>query len=371
MPYFDHSATTPLHPNVEKIMGEVSRLNFGNPSSIYSSGRKSKSIIESTRRIIAEAIGAEKEEIVFTGSGTESNNMVLWSLIFGEKKHVITSAIEHPAILKVIDSLASFNIESSILPVDSNGRVNPDDLKSVIKSNTGLISIMTVNNEVGTIQPIEELTKISKEENIPFHSDTVQAFGKMPLSVNSLGAEYLSFSAHKFYGPKGIGFLYKKKGLKLNPLIIGGGQETSLRAGTENISGIAGLGEAAKQISKKLNERINHLSELESFFVSKINNQFPNAIYNGHPKHHVPGLISLSFPGHPSEIVLAKLDRKGIELSSGSACGSGIIKPSPVLKQMGIPDEQNLSTLRVSFGRNNTKDEIEILVNELDNIING
>ena len=155
MPYFDHSATTPLHPNVERIMGEVSRLNFGNPSSIYSSGRKSKSIIESTRRIIAEAIGAEKEEIFFTGSGTESNNMVLWSLIFGEKKHVITSAIEHPAILKVIDSLASFNIESSILPVDSNGLVNPADLKSAIKPSTGLISIMTVNNEVGTIQPIE------------------------------------------------------------------------------------------------------------------------------------------------------------------------------------------------------------------------
>ena len=371
MPYFDHSATTPLHPNVEKIMSEVSRSNFGNPSSIYSSGRKSKSIIESTRRIIAETVGANSNEIFFTGSGTESNNMVLWSLIFGEKKHVITSAIEHPAILKVIDSLGSFNVESSILPVDSNGRVNPDDLKSAIKPNTGLISIMTVNNEVGTIQPIDELIQISREAKITFHSDTVQAFGKMPLSVKTLEAEYLSFSAHKFYGPKGVGFLYKKKGTELNPLIIGGGQENSFRAGTENISGIAGLGEAVKLISKKLNHRINHLSELESFFVSKINHQFPNAIYNGHPKHHVPGVISISFPGHPSDIVLKKLDRKGIELSSGSACGSGIVKPSPVLKEMGIPDEQNLSTLRVSFGRNNTKDEIEILVNELDNIING
>ena len=371
MPYFDHSATTPLHPNVEKIMDEVSRLNFGNPSSIYSSGRKSKSIIESTRRIIAEAIEANNDEIFFTGSGTESNNMVLWSLIFGEKKHVITSAIEHPAILKVIDSLASFNIESSILSVDSNGRVNPADLKSAIKPNTGLISIMAVNNEVGTIQPIEELTQISREEKIPFHSDTVQAFGKMPLSVKDLGAEYLSFSAHKFYGPKGVGFLYKKKSAELNPLIIGGGQENSFRAGTENISGIAGLGEAVRLISEKLNNRINHLSELESFFISKINNQFPNAIYNGHPKYHVPGVISISFAGHSSDVVLAKLDRKGIELSSGSACGSGIVKPSMVLKEMGISDEQNLSTLRISFGRSNTKEEIEILVNELNRIING
>ena len=190
MPYFDHSATTPLHPNVEKIMSEVSRSNFGNPSSIYSSGRKSKSIIESTRRIIAETVGANSNEIFFTGSGTESNNMVLWSLIFGEKKHVITSAIEHPAILKVIDSLGSFNVEASILPVDSNGRVNPDDLKSAIKPNTGLISIMTVNNEVGTIQPIDELIQISREAKITFHSDTVQAFGKMPLSVKTLKAEY-------------------------------------------------------------------------------------------------------------------------------------------------------------------------------------
>ena len=371
MPYFDHSATTPLHPKVEKKINEVSKLNFGNPSSVYSSGKKSKSIIESTRRIIAETIQANPNEIFFTGSGTEANNIVLWSLIFGDKKHVITSAIEHPAILNVIDNLAPFKVESSVLPVDSQGLVNPDDLKSAIRSNTGLISIMTVNNEVGTIQPINELTKISKEEKIPFHSDTVQALGKMSLSVNDLGAEYLSFSAHKFYGPKGVGFLYKKESAELNPLIIGGGQESNVRAGTENVSGIAGLGEAVKLIAQNLNNRINHLKELESFFVSKINDKYPKAIYNGHPKYHVPGVLSISFPGHQNDIVLTKLDRKGIELSSGSACGSGIIKPSHVLKAMGIPDKQSLSTLRISFGRNNTKDDIEILINELSVIING
>ena len=370
MLYFDHSATTPPHPQVIKKMNEISELNYGNPSSLYSSGRKAKAIIETARRIIAQAIEASPGEIFFTGSGTEANNMVIWSIIYGKKKHIITSSIEHPAILNVIEQLKPFGVSCSILPVNSDGQVNPKDLESSIRHDTGLISIMLVNNEVGTIQPIKKLTEIAQKADIPFHSDSVQALGKIPISVNDIGAQFLSFSGHKFYGPKGVGFLYRERKTKLNSLIIGGSQEENKRAGTENVSGIAGLGEAVSLISKNLDKRIKHLSELEALFKIKIRELNSSIIYNGDPKNHVPGLISISFLGNRSDILLAKLDRKGIELSNGSACGSGIAKPSPVLKAMGINDEDNLSTLRISFGRNNTKGDINQLVKEIGLIIN-
>ena len=331
MPYFDHSATTPLHPQVIEKMNEVSEFNYGNPSSLYSSGRKSKAIIENARRFIAQTIDASPSEIYFTGSGTEANNMVIWSIIYANKKHIITSAVEHPAILNVIEQLKPFGVSSSILPVNSDGQVSPDDLKSSIREDTGLVSIMMVNNEVGTIQPIKTLSEIAQEADILFHSDSVQALGKIPLSVKELGAQFLSFSGHKFYGPKGVGFLYCKKETKLNSLIIGGSQEENKRAGTENVAGIAGLGEAAKLIYENLNKRMNHLIELETLFKEKINELNLSIIYNGDPNNNVPGLISISFPGNRSDILLAKLDRNGIELSNGSACGSGITKPSPVL----------------------------------------
>ena len=370
MPYFDHSATTPLHPQVIDKMNEVSEFNYGNPSSLYSSGRKSKAIIEKARQLIAQTIEALPSEICFTGSGTEANNMVIWSMIYGNKKHIITSAVEHPAILNVIEQLKPFGVSSTILPVNSEGQVNPKDLEASIREDTGLVSIMMVNNEVGTIQPIKTLSEIAQNSNIPFHSDSVQALGKIPLSVKELGAQFLSFSGHKFYGPKGVGFLYCKKETKLNSLIIGGSQEENKRAGTENVAGIAGLGEAAKLIYENLNKRMSHLIELETLFKEKINELNLSIVYNGDPNNNVPGLISISFPGNRSDILLAKLDRNGIELSNGSACGSGITKPSPVLKAMGISDENNLSTLRISFGRSNTKDDIHQLVKEIGLIIN-
>ena len=248
MAYFDNSATTPIHPDVVKAMNDSNTLHFGNPSSVHSKGRKSKALIENSRTEIAKCIGAQSEEIIFTGSGSESNNMILWSMLYNNKKHVITSSIEHPAITKVLISLAKFGISFTELPVDKYGMVDPDTLLKAIRKDTGLITIMMVNNEIGTIQPISELASIASEHNIPFHSDTVQALGKVPLLVNELNCDFLSFSAHKFYGPKGVGFLYKKKLKEIKSLTIGGSQESGYRAGTENISGFVGLAVASKLI---------------------------------------------------------------------------------------------------------------------------
>jgi cysteine desulfurase len=230
---------------------------------------------------------------------------------------------------------------------------------------------MMANNEVGTIQPIMELIGIAQKHDIPFHSDTVQTLGKIPLSVQNIEADFMSFSAHKLYGPKGVGFLYKKRGRSLNPLIIGGGQEGKHRAGTENISGISGMGEAVRLASENLSKRMNHLEALETVFITHLNRECHNAVINGCPNHHLSGVISVSFPGYKSDILLAKLDRLGMEVSNGSACGSGSIKPSHVLEAMGISDSQNISTLRFSFGRDNTEKEVIELVKALGQFANG
>ena len=370
MAYFDHSATTPIHPKVLKSMDQANKLYYGNPSSVHGSGRKSKSMIESARSQVAKSIEALNEEIIFTGSGSESNNMVLWSLIHGKKKHVITSCIEHPAITKVLKDLSFFGITFSELPVDQFGQVNPDDLQKEINKNTGLVSIMMVNNEIGTIQPIKELALIAKENNIPFHSDTVQALGKIPLSSQNIKCDFLSFSAHKFYGPKGVGFLYKSKEQKLKPLTIGGSQEQGHRAGTENVPGIIGLGVAADLASNNLQNRISHLTNLENRFKENLDNIIPNILYNGHPQMHLPGVLSVSFPGIRSDILLAKLDRLNMEVSSGSACGSGSVKPSKILKAIGLKDDINICTLRISFGRENSTKDIDRLTKAISTIIN-
>ena len=369
MLYFDHAATTPVHPEVADKMDRVSRQDFGNPSSIYSSGRSSKSIIEKARIQTAVMIEALPSEIFFTGSGTESNNIVLWSLLYQKNKHVITSSIEHPAVLKVLDELTIFGVTYDILKVDSTGLINPEDLRSAIKGDTGLISIMYVNNEVGTVQKIKELVEIAHDHAVPFHSDCVQSIGKMPVSSTRLGVDYMSFSAHKFYGPKGIGFLYKKKGLPIKPLIIGGGQESNVRAGTENLSGIAGLGVASALVTNELNNRIEHLEKLQTYFKSKILDKYPKAIFHGNEQLYAPGICSLAIPDIKNEIVLAKLDRKGIEISNGSACSSGTVGLSPILEQMGIKDSINQSTIRVSFGRGNTIEDVSYLAKSISELL--
>jgi len=362
MLYFDHSATTPIHPDVLSLINGLNQDIYGNPSSIHAAGRKAKHVVETARKQIAAAINCTSKEIIFTGGGSEANNLVLWNMIYRNRKHVITSAIEHPAILAVLRQLEHLAITHTIVPVNKYGCVNPEDIDSAIKDDTGLITIMLANNEVGTVEPLQDIAKIAKKHNVLFHSDGVQVLGKLPIDVQELGVDMMSFSAHKFYGPKGVGALYIKEGIAMKPIIAGGSQEKSLRAGTENVGGIAGLGRAAELVTKSLSDVGRTLTTLETQFKTKFNEQNTNIIYNGFEDNHLPGLISLTIPGIASDLLLIHLDNEDIAVSSGSACSAGTISPSPVLKAMGISDKQNLETIRISAGRDNTNTEVDQLI---------
>jgi len=369
MLYFDHSATTPIHPDVLSLINELNQDIYGNPSSIHATGRKAKHVVETARKQIAAAINCTPKEIIFTGGGSEANNLVLWNMIYRNRKHVITSAIEHPAILAVLRQLEHLAITHTIVPVNKYGCVNPEDIDSAIRDDTGLITIMLANNEVGTVEPLQDIAKIAKKHNVLFHSDGVQVLGKLPIDVQELGVDMMSFSAHKFYGPKGVGTLYIKEGVALKPLIAGGSQEKSLRAGTENVGGIAGLGRAAELVTKSLSDVGRTLTALETQFKTKFNEQHTNIIYNGFEDNHLPGLISLTIPGIASDLLLIHLDNEDIAVSSGSACSAGTISPSTVLKAMGISDKQNLETIRISAGRDNTSTEVDQLIESMTRAI--
>ena len=369
MLYFDHSATTPVHPDVLSLINELNQDIYGNPSSIHAAGRKAKHVVETARKQIAAAINCTSKEIIFTGGGSEANNLVLWNMIYRNRKHVITSAIEHPAILAVLRQLEHLAITHTIVPVNKYGCVNPEDIDSAIKDDTGLITIMLANNEVGTVEPLQDIAKIAKKHNVLFHSDGVQVLGKLPIDVQELGVDMMSFSAHKFYGPKGVGALYIKEGIAMKPLIAGGSQEKSLRAGTENVGGIAGLGRAAELVTKSLSDVGRTLTALETQFKTKFNEQHTNIIYNGFEDNHLPGLISLTIPGIASDLLLIHLDNEDIAVSSGSACSAGTISPSTVLKAMGISDKQNLETIRISAGRDNTSTEVDQLIESMTRAI--
>ena len=369
MLYFDHSATTPIHPDVLSLINELNQDIYGNPSSIHAAGRKAKHVVETARKQIAAAINCAPKEIIFTGGGSEANNLVLWNMIYRNRKHVITSAIEHPAILAVLRQLEHLAITHTIVPVNKYGCVNPEDIDSAIRDDTGLITIMLANNEVGTVEPLQDIAKIAKKHNVLFHSDGVQVLGKLPIDVQELGVDMMSFSAHKFYGPKGVGALYIKEGIAMKPLIAGGSQEKSLRAGTENVGGIAGLGCAAELVTKSLSDVGRTLTALETQFKTKFSEQHTNIIYNGFEDNHLPGLISLTIPGIASDLLLVHLDNEDIAVSSGSACSAGTISPSPVLKAMGISDKQNLETIRISAGRDNTSTEVDQLIEAMTHAI--
>ena len=369
MYYFDHSATTPIHPQVIDLMNEINKYHYGNPSSIYKIGKKSRLIIEKARDQLAKSISAEPEQIIFTSGGTESNNQVFWSLLHNTNNHVVSNVIEHPAVIKVLEFLKISGINYDLVKVKKDGIISSDSINKVLTPKTSLISLMLANNEIGTIQPVKEVVKIAKKRNIMVHTDAVQCMGKIKLDVRDLGIDFLSLSAHKFYGPKGIGALYIKKPKKMLSLIIGGNQEKSLRAGTENMSSIAGMGLASKLANSSINTNTHTLNGLESYFKNGLQTFYPNAIFNGNQSKKLPGLISISFPGENSNILMAKLDRAKISVSNGSACGSGNIKPSPILSAIGINKSLNLSTLRFSFGFTNTKKQIDYLLNQLENIL--
>ena len=369
MLYFDHSATTPIDPKVSTLMKEVADTYFGNPSSIHKYGQKARAIIEKSRRQIADALDVKSRNIIFTGGGSEANNMVLQNLLYNDKKHVITSAIEHPAILNVLKHLKKFGITYTLIPVNKYGMVDPSKVESAIQDDTALISIMYANNEVGTIQPITDIAQIAHKNGVLFHSDAVQTPGKIPLNIEKMDIDFMSFSAHKFYGPKGVGFLYIRNEIKLHPMIIGGGQEKKLRAGTENTPGIAGLGLAMELAANNLTDAQNHLVKLENHFKKRFTDIYPAAIYNGHPEHHLPGLVSVTIPSITSDLMLVNLDMKRIAVSSGSACSSGTVKPSDVLSAMNVSNKHNISTLRVSFGKSNNMEEVDKLIEAFDEIL--
>lgn len=371
--YFDNAATTAVRPEVFEKMKKYFCDDFGNPSSIYKIARENKNSTENAREQIAKILNADKNEIYFTAGGSEADNWAIKCIAesYGNKgKHIITLSIEHHAVLHTCQYLESKGYDVTYLPVDEYGIVDIDKLKSAIRDDTILITIMAANNEIGSIQPIEEIGKIAHEKGIIFHTDAVQAIGHIPIDVKKMNIDLLSLSGHKLYGPKGIGALYIKKGIKINPLIHGGAQERNRRAGTENVPGIVGLGEALRLMNEDMTEELKHLTYLRDKLIDGILKNIPYSRLNGHREKRLPGNVNISFEFVEGESILLMLDMKGICASSGSACTSGSLDPSHVLLAIGLPHEKAHGSLRLTLGRNNTEEEVDYIIKELPPIIN-
>ena len=374
MIYLDNAASTAVHPEVVKEMLPYFDVQYGNPSSIHQFGRKAKNAIQKARKQVAALIDAEPDEILFTSGGTESNNTILYGItkLQGshlDQNHIITSSIEHEAILQPCKEFENIGIKITYLPVDEHGIVNPDDITNSINPHTVLVSIMFANNEVGTIQPIKEISEICKKYQIPFHTDAVQAVGKVPINVKELGVDALSISSHKINGPKGIGALFIKKGVIITPQILGGGQENGMRSGTENVASIVGFGKACEIAKERLNENISHFQTLHSSMLSKIVKEISHVKLNGHPGKRIFNNIHLTFLGVQGEDLIIKLDEHGIAASTGSACSVHTQKASHVLKAMGFNHEQITGSLRMSFGYMNTLNEVNQTVEVLKKVV--
>lgn len=371
MIYLDNNATTPLDPAVSEKMYQFQKKHFGNPSSLYPIGRKVKEIITEAREVIAKALGANKTEIFFAGSGTEADNFAIRGVLdaFPEKNELITSAIEHPAVLNTANYLEKKGVKVTYIPVDKYGTVDLDFLKDAITPQTAIISIMHVNNEVGTIQPIEKVAKIAKERGVLVHTDAVQSFGKIDVNVNKLGVDMLSISAHKIYGPKGIGALYIRKGTDISPLIYGGHQEREMRAGTENTIGIVGFGEAVRVIRERRDKDKKRIEKLAEQLKNGIEEKIPKVKFNGDEKNRIKGTLNFSFLGLEAEAILLALATKDIFVSTGSACSEGAEEVSHVLEAIGLKPEIARSSIRMSLGRFNTEEDIKTVLNELPEIV--
>ncbi|NLY89306.1 MAG: cysteine desulfurase NifS [Firmicutes bacterium] len=371
--YLDHAATTPVDPRVVKAMIPYLTGNFGNPSSIYQEGRAAKKAVEESREKVAEILGAaDAREIIFTGSGSEANNLAIAEVAWAYRKrgnHIITSAIEHHAVLETCKALEKHGFTVTYLPVDEYGLVAPEAVREAITDRTILVSLMYANNEVGTIQPIVEISKTLQEKRVLFHTDAVQTVGSIPLHLKELGVDLLSLSAHKFYGPKGTGALYVKKGTRLHRLIHGGAQERRLRAGTENVAGIVGMAKALELAVAGLEETVPRLVELRDYFISQLVSRIDHVKLNGHPTRRLPGNINVSFEFVEGESILLNLDRKGVAASSGSACTSGSLDPSHVLLAMGLSHETAHGSLRLTLGKENTKEQLDYVLGILEETI--
>jgi len=370
--YFDNSATTKLDEHVFKNMLPYFSNEYGNASSIYKIGRDSRKAVEDAREKVAKAINCEPNEIYFTSGGTESDNTAIRGIAYAYKEkgnHIITSKIEHPAVLETCKQLEKEGFEVTYLNVDSEGFVKLDELVKSIKKETILISIMFANNEIGTIEPVEEIGRIARNYGILFHTDAVQAVGSIKIDVQEMNIDMLSISAHKFYGPKGIGALYVKKGIKFQKFMNGGHQEKGKRAGTENVPAIVGLGEAIENVYNNLEEHTNKIKKLRDYYVEEVQKRIPYIKINGSMEKRLPGNSNISFRFIEGEGMLLNLDLKGICASSGSACTSGSLDPSHVLLAIGLPHEIAHGSLRISIGKYNTKEEVDYLLDNLEEIV--
>ncbi|HZW83876.1 MAG TPA: cysteine desulfurase NifS [Candidatus Deferrimicrobium sp.] len=370
--YLDHSATTPVDPEVAELIMTYYTSKFGNPSSIHAFGREAKKGLEDARQQVATLIGAQPEEIVFTSGGTEADNMALIGAALANQKkgnHIITTAVEHHAILDTCKYLEKQGFKLTILPVDEDGLLSVEALEKALTQETILVSIMHANNEVGTIQPIEEIGKLLQGKGIIFHVDAVQSLGKIPVNVNDLGVNLLTASSHKIYGPKGVGCLYIRKGTRIQSLVHGGSQERKRRSGTENLPGIVGFGKACELAGQRMEADSAMIADLRDRLMKGIFDKIDHVKLNGHPTKRVPTNLNVSFEFIEGESLLLSLDMKGIAGSSGSACTSGSLDPSHVLLAMGICHEIAHGSLRLTLGRENTVEDIDYVLEVLPEIV--
>jgi len=370
--YLDYAATAPVLPEVLDAMLPFFISRFGNPSGIHETGRDTRKAVEQARREVAEALGAESREIIFTSGGSESDNLSVQGTAFALREkgnHIITSQIEHHAVLNTCRWLEKQGFRVTYLPVDSHGRVDPDSVRDAIENDTILVSIMTANNEIGTVEPVSEIGEICRGRGIVFHTDAVQAVGMIPTDVTEMHADLVSLSAHKFHGPKGTGALYLRKGTKLESLIHGGAQERGTRAGTENVPGIVGMGKAIGIAVKEREKNARRIRELRDLMIKSVMENIPGAQLNGHPEERLPNNCHFSFAGIESEALLLRLDLAGISVSGGSACTSGSMEPSHVLRAIGLKDEMLKSGIRITLGRETTAEEIRITAEKMSGII--
>lgn len=375
--YLDHNSTTPLHPEVAAALTEAMTI-FGNPSSMHAFGRQAKGMVNEARERVASFIGALPEEIIFVGSGSEGNNTVLSILGCAatgcncdrvHKPHIVTTAIEHPCILETSKCLTGRGSKVTYLGVDEYGKIDLEELRDSITEQTGVVSVMMANNEIGTLQDIRAAARVTHEKGALFHTDAVQAFGKIPINVHDLGVDFLTASAHKIYGPKGVGALYVRRGVQFCPLIHGGHQERGRRAGTENTLGIVGMGKAVEMRAREMADEAVRIASLRQTLKAGIEERIPDVWFNGHPTDSLQSTLNVSFAGAEGESILLYLDLEGIAVSTGSACASGSLDPSHVLMATGMPVERAHGSIRMSLGRGNTMQDVEYVLDKLPGII--
>ncbi|HSE25677.1 MAG TPA: cysteine desulfurase family protein [Pyrinomonadaceae bacterium] len=372
--YLDHSATTPVDSRVASVMSKALTETFGNASSVHGFGQQARAAVDRARREVANLIGARQNEIVFTSGGTEANNLAIKGLNFDEPSHIISSAIEHPSVRGVCDALEERGWDITRLPVYENGIIRMDDLKAAITTRTSLITIMTANNEIGTLQPISEIGKVvaakrAEGQKIWFHTDAVQAAGRIALNVDELGCDLLSLSGHKLYAPKGVGALFVRRGVRLRSQSIGGHQERERRAGTENVPGIVALGEAARLAREEFSERTQHDAHLRDLFEQLVAEHIDDLVFNGDAQLRLPHLSNISFRYIEGEGLLINLDLQGVAVSTGSACSSGTLEPSPVIRALGHNDELARGSIRFSFGKDNNEADVQYTVDVLSSAV--